>query len=204
MVVPTHFLARRARACCAALALALGLPAAAQLKLPGNGPPSPGGRGLSAPSLPSAPSVPPSSPASPAPAAPSAPAAAPARPASAPQASAVEDKKKAGQLAAAGWLTLLDRGDWGTAWETSARIFRTDVPLPQWLEGAPRTRAEFGQLIERKPTGVSYDTRLEGMPPGEYVSVAFTSRFEKKEVDEVVTTVLEPGGRWRVTGYSTR
>ena len=43
-----------------------------------------------------------------------------------------------------------------------------------------------------------------GRPPGEYVSVIFLSKFQNKELQELVTTVLEPDGRWRVTGYSTR
>jgi hypothetical protein len=51
---------------------------------------------------------------------------------------------------------------------------------------------------------MSYKTSLPGRPPGEYVSVIFLSRFEKKEVQEEVTTVREADGRWRVTGYAAR
>ena len=159
------------------LALALSLPAAAQLKFP--------------------------KPASPA-AADSAPRA--AAPASGPAAAnAPKDMEKAGQLAAAGWLTLLDRRDWGTAWETSASPFRNNVPLATWLEGAPKVRADFGTLQERSPAAVAYKDRIERMPPGDYVTVVFVSKFEQRgEVQELVTTVREGDGRWRVTGYSVR
>jgi hypothetical protein len=172
----------------ALLALAVSVPAVAQLKLPGGG--SGAGTGLG------------TRPASPAPAPASPPAAAPA--AAAASAPSTADKEKAGQLAAAGWLTLLDRRDWGTAWETSSATFRNNVPLNTWMDGAPKVRADFGALLERSPTAVAYKDKLDRLPAGDYVTAVFTSKFEKREVQEVVTTVREPDGRWRVMGYSTR
>ncbi|WBY02582.1 DUF4019 domain-containing protein [Ramlibacter tataouinensis] len=168
----------------ALLGLAIALPAAAQLKVPG--PSAAPGLGASTGR---------------------APAAAPLQAASAPQAAAssdVEEKETAGRVAAAGWLTLLDRRDWGTAWESSAAAFRKSVPLANWMDGAPKVRADLGALQERTPATVAYKQRVEGLPPGEYVSVIFLSKFAQREVEEVVTTVREPDGRWRVTGYSTR
>jgi hypothetical protein len=114
------------------------------------------------------------------------------------------EKETAGKLAAAGWLVLLDRRDWGRAWETSSAVFRNSVPLATWMDGIPKVREPFGAFIERAPANSSYKTALEGRPEGEYVSVIFVSKFDKKEVQEVVTTVREADGKWRVTGYSTR
>jgi len=132
--------------------------------------------------------------------------------AAAPAASAAESqvdpelaaKEEAGMLAAQGWLLLLDRRDWGTAWETAAGVFRSAVPLDKWMDGIPKVRGDLGALVERTPSNGNYKTQLEGRPPGEYVSVVFVSKFEQREVEEVVTTVLERDGKWRVTGYSTR
>src|SRR5687768_12857551 len=70
-----------------------------------------------------------------------APASAPARTAPAPAAApadtspATKEKEAAATLAASGWLSLLDRRDWGRAWETSASLFRSTVPLPNWMDG---------------------------------------------------------------------
>jgi hypothetical protein len=114
------------------------------------------------------------------------------------------EKEAAGKLAAAGWLLLLDRRDWGTAWETSSAVFRGTVPLASWMDGIPKVREPFGKFIERSAAESVYKTTLEGRPVGDYVSVIFTTRFENKEVQEIVTTVREPDGKWRVTGYSTR
>lgn len=124
---------------------------------------------------------------------------APTQPAT-PAANSTEDLN-AGRLAAAGWLVLLDRRDWGRAWESSSAEFRTSVPLGAWMDSIPKSREGLGAFIERTPTDAQ-KTTLDGRPGGAYVTVVFTSKFEKKEMRELVTTVREADGKWRVTGYS--
>ena len=116
------------------------------------------------------------------------------------------DKENAGRLAANGWLLLLDRRDWGTAWDASSAVFRQTVPLGNWMDAIPKLRAPLGTLVERQQADLTYKTTLAGRPDGEYVTVIFVSKFDKKDeaVEEVVTTVRESDGKWRVTGYSTR
>jgi hypothetical protein len=114
-------------------------------------------------------------------------------------------KENAGQAAATGWLGLLDRRDWGSAWEHSSGLFRKNVPLASWMDAIPKVREPLGALVERQPVGVVYKTSLPGHPDGDYVSVFFASKYEKKaEVKETVLTVREPDGKWRVTGYSAQ
>src|SRR4051794_14795992 len=103
---PSMKLHRALLVCAAALFAAAG--ASAQLKPPREGKAAAPARSAPAPA--------------PAPAA--APAAAPA-----PADSANAEKEEAGKLAAGGWLVLLDRRDWGRAWETSSAVFRGAVPL---------------------------------------------------------------------------
>lgn len=114
------------------------------------------------------------------------------------------EKEAAARLAAHGWLVLLDRKDWGRAWETSSSVFRQTVPLATWMDGIPKVRMELGAFVERSPAESAYKTTLPGRPDGEYVTVIFLSKFEKRELQEVVTTVRDTDGKWRVTGYSTR
>ena len=154
---------------------ALALPVLAQLKLPSQAPGT-----LTSPSQP--------------------------LPATAPSDGAdVEQKVKNGQTAAAAWLLLLDTGNYGRAWDESSTVFRSTVPLGQWMDGIPALRRPFGGFKERQPAGAEYKTTLQGRPNGEYVTASFTSDFaERQGVVEIVTTVREPDGRWRVTGYSTR
>lgn len=115
-----------------------------------------------------------------------------------------KEKAAAATLAASGWLVLLDRRDWGRAWETTAAMFRSTVPLPAWMDGIPKAR-DLGDFIEREPAEAVYKTTLEGRPNGDYVTIFYDSKFSKKDdVVEIVTTVREADGKWRVTGYSTR
>jgi len=139
--------------------------------------------------------------AAPAPAAPAAPAAVPAGPA----APDTAQKENAGQLAALGWLMLLDRKDWGTAWESASQVFRTQVPIATWMDAIPRLREPLGALAGREPVEIAYKTALPSRPAGDYVTVVFASRFASKpDMQEIVTTALDTDGRWRVLGYSTR
>ncbi|TFY96861.1 DUF4019 domain-containing protein [Ramlibacter rhizophilus] len=186
-----------------ALAGLLATSAFAQLKLPGSG----GAAGASRPpGLTSPASTPPAPPpaeraAAERPAA-DKPAAEPARPDAAGNTAEME---QAAQLAAQGWLLLLDRRDWGTAYDTSAAMFRSAVKLPQWMDGIPKVRAPLGKVIERKPVEAVYRDKLQGRPDGDYVTILFATQFEKKpDAQEILTTVREPDGKWRVTGYSTR
>ncbi|MES2936152.1 MAG: DUF4019 domain-containing protein [Pseudomonadota bacterium] len=131
--------------------------------------------------------------------------AAAAAPAPAAPASGDAEKEEAGRLIAAGWLTLLDRKDWGGAWDRSAALFRQNVPLATWMDGIPKTREPLGALVERQAAETGYKTSLPGRPNGDYVTTIFVSKFANKaDAQEVVTTVRESDGKWRVTGYSMR
>lgn len=115
-----------------------------------------------------------------------------------------KEKAAAATLVASGWLLLLDRRDWGRAWETSASMFRNTVPLAAWMDGIPKAR-DLGDFVEREPDEAIYRNTMEGRPNGDYVTIFYSSKFSKKDdVVEIVTTVREPDGKWRVTGYQTR
>lgn len=114
------------------------------------------------------------------------------------------DKEAAGALAAQGWLVLLDRKDWGRAWETTGSVFRSKVPLGTWMDAIPKVRDPLGTLVERKQIETAYKTTLQGQPDGEYVTAVFQTKFSNREVAEVLTLVHESDGKWRVTGYSAQ
>ncbi|RYY88519.1 MAG: DUF4019 domain-containing protein, partial [Comamonadaceae bacterium] len=116
-----------------------------------------------------------------------------------------EEMANAGKLAAHAWLLLLDRKDWGTAWDATAAVFRQSVPLGSWMDGIPKVRQPFGNFVEREPVEAIYKTTMPGRPAGHYVSVMFKSKFDKNpQVQEVVTAVRDADGRWRVAGYTAR
>ncbi len=183
MTTPSNLAIRSLMALACTLAAA---GAGAQLRMPGN---TGGGPSLAAPPV----TVP----------APAAPSAAPAAQAGA--ADETSQKESAGRLAALGWLMLLDRRDWGTAWESSSQVFRTQVPIAAWMDAIPKVREPLGPLAGRDPVETAYKTVLPGRPEGDYVTVVFASRFANKpDLQEIVTTARDTDGRWRVLGYSTR
>ncbi len=111
----------------------------------------------------------------------------------------IVSKATAGQLASAGWLTLLDQKNWGVAWDGASQQFRSAVPIGAWMDGVPKLRAPFGAFIERSPTTTVYN------PDNGFVTSSFASKFANKaDLVETVTTILDADGKWRVTGYSTR
>ena len=72
------------------------------------------------------------------------------------------------------------------------------------MDGIPKAR-DMGDFVEREPDEAVYKTTLEGRPNGDYVTIFYSSKFSKKDdVVEIVTTVREADGKWRVIGYQTR
>jgi hypothetical protein len=114
-------------------------------------------------------------------------------------------KEADGQLAAAGWLLMLDLKNWGGAYEAASQSFRNLVQIGQWMDSIPGVRAPFGAFENRTLARVVYKTTMPGRPDGEYITSIFTSDFaDKKGVEEMVTTVQDADGKWRVVGYAPR
>jgi hypothetical protein len=110
-------------------------------------------------------------------------------------------KEKAAAEVAQRWLALLDKGEYGKAWDECGPLFQSRVTRTQWVEGLPKDRGPFGAFKSRKLEGLGYPKAQQGMPPIEYVQISFSSVFEKQDkILEVVNLVLD-GGTWRPVGY---
>ena len=110
-------------------------------------------------------------------------------------------KEAAARAAAEKWLAVLDSGNYGKAWDQTAKAFRKNVTRQQWVESLPKTRGALGAAKSRAVEVSSYKASLAGMPEGDYVTVRFSTSFEKKsDAQEIVTLVYEDGA-WRPLGY---
>ena len=110
-------------------------------------------------------------------------------------------KELAARAAAEKWLAILDAGDYGKAWDQAAKAFRDRVKREQWVESLPKTRGALGAVKSRSVEVASFKPSLAGMPDGDYVTVRFSTNFEKKnDAQELVTLVYEEGA-WRPLGY---
>lgn len=109
---------------------------------------------------------------------------------------------KAAVAAADAWLALVDAGRYAESWDEAARFFRDAVGQADWEKALRGARAPLGKLVSRKVSSRTYTETLPGAPDGKYVVIRYETAFEgKKAAVETVTPMLEPDGRWRVSGY---
>jgi len=103
------------------------------------------------------------------------------------------------------WLAVVDQSRYGDAWESAAETFRNSIERLKWEVAAQQGRGPLGVLIVRKLRTASYSRQLPGTPVGEYVSLVFDSRFDRRPATvELLTAERGPDGRWRIAGYSIR
>ena len=66
-------------------------------------------------------------------------------------------------------------------------------------------RGPLGKLVSRKLKSREYTEKMPGAPDGKYVVIQYDSVFEKKaSAVETVTSMADPDGAWRVSGYFIR
>ncbi len=100
------------------------------------------------------------------------------------------------------WLQLVDDGAYGQSWMQAAEFFRKNVTEQMWNSSLEGIRRPLGKMLSRKVKSSRYSTEVPGGPDGQYVIIQFETSFENKSrAVETVTPMLEPDGRWRVSGY---
>lgn len=118
---------------------------------------------------------------------------------------AADKPEDAAQAAAASWLKIVDKADYATSWEEAAKLFKGAVTKDQWKQAAAGVRGPLGRVISRKVKSREYKEKVPGAPDGKYVIVQFDTVFDKKSsAVETVTPMLDPDGKWRVSGYFIR
>ena len=100
------------------------------------------------------------------------------------------------------WLELVDEGEYAKSWEEAAAYFRGAVRLDDWQQTMMGARSPLGEVVSRELMEAKYQSRLAGAPDGEYVLIRFKTSFSNKaDTVETVVPMLDPDGRWRVSGY---
>src|ERR1035437_538455 len=111
-------------------------------------------------------------------------------------------QKSAAQKSAEEWLTLVDAGSFAESWKTATGYFQTAVSQDQWDHTIVPVRKPLGDMVSRKFKSAQYTKSVPGAPDGEYVVLQFDTSFaNKKEAVETVTPMLDPDGKWKVSGY---
>ena len=66
--------------------------------------------------------------------------------------------------AAAGWLLLVDGGDYDSSWVQSDKLFQRSIVRATWPDAATKLRSDLGRLVSRRFRGRQYFERLPGVP----------------------------------------
>ncbi len=115
------------------------------------------------------------------------------------------EAEKAAIQAAKQWLALVDNGQYAKSWEDAAQYFKGVVANEQWQQSIQGVRGPLGRTISRELKSQEYKTSLPGAPDGQYVVIQFATSFQNKEsAIETITPMLDPDGKWRVSGYYIR
>ena len=108
----------------------------------------------------------------------------------------------AAQTADAGWLRLLDAGQYAASWRAAAKSFQMAISPEDWEKAVRRARAPLGAVTSRTLAESRHTTTLAGAPDGEYMVSVFATSFEHKaSARETVTAAQQADGSWRVAGY---
>lgn len=109
------------------------------------------------------------------------------------------------QAAAESWLALVDARDYDASWDAAAKIFKDAVTKDQWKQASGAVRGPLGKLVSRKVKSREFKEQVPGAPDGKYVIVQYDSVFENKaSAVETVVPMVDPDGKWRVSGYFIR
>ena len=111
----------------------------------------------------------------------------------------------AAQAAAQAWVALLDAGNYPQSWSTAAKHLQGSIPESQWVTRISGIRGQLGAVQSRSVASTEFVPAKPGAALGEHVVVRFATHFEHKaDAKEIVTSVKDADGQWRVDAYSIK
>jgi len=113
-------------------------------------------------------------------------------------------KQKAAIEVAEKWLAMIDRGEYGKAWDQSAPLFQSKVKRTQWVEGLPKSREPLGAMKSRTLEAVGVPEAPKEQANLEFLQLGFNSEFEKNDKAQEAVMLVLVKGIWRPVGYLIR
>jgi hypothetical protein len=103
------------------------------------------------------------------------------------------------------WLTLIDGGNAGAAWDDSAPQLKKAVTREKFVAAMRELRKPLGKLATRNPVRFARSHEMPGAPSGDYAIIEYEAKFAGgKKLAEVLVWTLADGDIWRVAGYEYR
>ena len=98
-------------------------------------------------------------------------------------------------------LQMVDAGNYADSWQIAAPYLKEKVTAKDWEAQLAKDRKILGPLVERTLDEANFTAAVKELPDSNFILLEYLSKFERKEVKEVVTVVQGSDNRWRVIGY---
>lgn len=98
------------------------------------------------------------------------------------------------------WVALADSNQTERMWSSSGPTMQKSISKEDWLKYLATVKTELGALTNRHWEQIVHVTNPADLPPGEYLNVAFASRFVNAPAVEKVSLV-QSSGKWIPIGY---
>ena len=102
------------------------------------------------------------------------------------------------------WLTSVDVGNYGAAYEQQPPRIRAAKMKEQFVKWMLVRRAPLGYARARNFLRVVHTHKLIGAPDGDYQKMLFKTSFEKKPLGLEMIVLTSETGHWQVSGYAVR
>ncbi len=104
--------------------------------------------------------------------------------------------------AALDWLALADALKFEATWDEAATSFQKVQKKADWVKGLSGARPVVGKVVTRTFLNFEIRTTLPNLPPGKYITVRFTTVFEKHPKGAESVTLIRDGARgFRTMSY---
>ena len=105
---------------------------------------------------------------------------------------------------AGAWLEILDAQKWGQSWESTGKLFRSNLTQAQWAKLAQSVREPLGAVQSRAMLGAEKAQTLPGAPDGEYQIIQYRTVFANKAGAVETVVLARVGDQWEIVGYFIR
>jgi hypothetical protein len=100
------------------------------------------------------------------------------------------------------WLTLIDVGNYGEAYEEEPQRIRAGGLKEEFVRWMLIHRAPLGYARARTFMRVVHTHKLIGAPDGDYQKILLKTSFEKRALGYELVILTSESGHWQVSGYA--
>lgn len=104
---------------------------------------------------------------------------------------------------ATNWAAQADRGQADAMWQASNPAMQKSVSKADWSKYLDGLKKQFGATQNRTWLQIGRVENPNGLPPGEYLNVAFAAKHATAPTLETVSLAKTPSG-WSPVGYVVR